>query len=83
MGQIRYAPIILPGGSSPKPPFSRFARRAVSGRAFDHCFVLEILTGGTGPKEPATMSSWYKLPVTARRAKRENGAWGRIPQEVR
>jgi hypothetical protein len=30
--------IALPGGSSPRPPFSRFARRAVVGRA-------DLLTG--------------------------------------
>jgi hypothetical protein len=32
---------VLPGGSSPRPPFSRFARRAVTGKArFVHCIAL-------------------------------------------
>jgi hypothetical protein len=30
--------IVLPGGSSPSPPFSRFARRAVPGWAGEPCY---------------------------------------------
>jgi hypothetical protein len=62
------------------PPGPRFLASlgTLSLVELDHCSLLEILTGGTGPKEPATMSSWYKFPVTARRAKRENGGLGPV-----
>jgi hypothetical protein len=73
--------IVLPGRSSPRPPFSRFARRAVTGKLeLDHCSVLEILTGWTGPNDLLLyVIAWYNLPVTARRAKRENGGLGEDP----
>jgi hypothetical protein len=63
-----------PGGGSsgilgdppPEPPFSRFARHAVTGE-LDHCSVVDLLTGGcTGPNELVVghRTSWGILPQT-------------------
>jgi hypothetical protein len=41
--------IVAPGGSSPRPPFSRFARRAVTGRT--RSLLRSYLTVWTGPKD--------------------------------
>jgi hypothetical protein len=36
--------IVLPGGSSPRPPFSRFARRAVIGKAPSLFYIFPLVS---------------------------------------
>jgi hypothetical protein len=47
-GSLRIPVVVLPGGFSPRPPFSRFARRAVPGWAGDTCYRR---AEGTVPSE--------------------------------
>jgi hypothetical protein len=49
------------GDPPPDPRFSRFARRAVTGRAY-HCSALEILTGWTGLGGVSKSSSFLGDP---------------------
>jgi hypothetical protein len=73
-GQVRRTcrwDIVLPGGSSPRPPFSRFARRAVTRVQLHHCLDLNI--------HVRSLVSRSAPPTRARRAKRENGGLGEDP----
>jgi hypothetical protein len=55
----------LPGGSSPRPPFSRFARRAVEGRATS-LLCSSFFGVWTAPKDLLVghRTSWGILPQT-------------------
>jgi hypothetical protein len=78
--------IVFPGGSSPRPRFLA-SLGALSLVGLDHCPVVDLLSSPrkhedllTGRSDlDAQWGSEGDLPVTARRAKRENGGLGEDP----
>jgi hypothetical protein len=66
--------IVLPGGSSPRPPFSRFARRAVTG----NLKLLTVLAEHPSPNDQ--FQPWQQYRVRANRA--QGGLGGYPPGKL-